>query len=37
MLPAPFDKVTNLCSTDIDCASVGIDLNVGAILRDITG
>jgi hypothetical protein len=37
VLPAPFDKVTNLCSNDMDCASVGIDLNVGKILRDLTG
>lgn len=37
VLPDPFDKVTNLCSNDSDCASVGIELNVGKILRDLTG
>jgi len=37
VLPAPFDKVTNLCSNDMDCANVGIDLNVGKILRDLSG
>lgn len=37
VLPSPFDKVTNLCSNDMDCANVGIDLNVGKILRDLTG
>jgi hypothetical protein len=37
VLPAPFDKVTNLCSMDMDCASIGIDLNVGKMMRDLTG
>src|SRR5688572_25842043 len=37
VLPEPFDEVTNLCSDDGDCAGVGIDYNVGELLRDITG
>jgi hypothetical protein len=37
VLPSPFDQVTNLCSNDGDCAGVGISLNVGKLLRDITG
>ena len=37
VLPDPWNKVTNLCSNDGDCAGVGIDLNVGKILRDLTG
>jgi hypothetical protein len=37
VLPAPWNEVTNLCSHDSDCAGVGITLDVGAILRDITG
>jgi hypothetical protein len=36
-LPSPYDRFTNLCSTDADCANVSADLNVGKILRDITG
>lgn len=36
-LPEPFDKVTNLCSHDSDCANVGIEYNVGKLLRDLTG
>ncbi len=37
VLPEPFDEVTNLCSDDGDCAGIGIDYNVGELLRDITG
>ena len=37
VLPAPFDEVTNLCSSDTDCKNISANLNVGAILRDITG
>jgi hypothetical protein len=37
VLPSPFDKVTNLCSNDTDCANVGADINVGKVLRDLTG
>jgi hypothetical protein len=37
VLPPPFDKVTQTCSNDNDCANQSIDLNVGAILRDISG
>jgi len=36
-LPAPFDAVTNLCSTNADCAGVGVEYNVGKLLRDLTG
>jgi hypothetical protein len=36
-LPDPFNKFTNLCSTDNDCSNVSADLNVGKILRDMTG
>jgi hypothetical protein len=37
VLPAPFDQVTNACSNDGDCAGIGIQYNVGELLRDITG
>lgn len=37
VLPEPWSKVTNLCSKPSDCSGVGIDLNVGKLLRDITG
>lgn len=37
VLPSPFDKVTNLCSNDTDCSNISLDLNVGKILRDLTG
>lgn len=37
VLPSPFDQVTNLCSSEADCAGVGVDLNVGKMLRDLTG
>lgn len=36
-LPDPFNKVTNTCSNDNDCAGVGITYNVGKLLRDLTG
>jgi hypothetical protein len=36
-LPPPFSAVTNLCSTNADCAGVGVEYNVGALLRQITG
>jgi hypothetical protein len=36
-LPEPYDKVTNLCSTDQDCHGVGVDYNVGKELREFTG
>lgn len=36
-LPSPFDKVTNTCSNDNDCANVAITYNVGKLLRDLTG
>jgi hypothetical protein len=37
VLPDPWDEVTNLCSNDGDCSGVGIELNVGKMLRDLTG
>ncbi len=37
VLPSPFDRITNTCSNDTDCANVSLDLNVGKILRDATG
>ena len=37
VLPAPFDRVTNLCSSDSDCAGIGAQINVGKLLRDVTG
>ncbi|HWB74175.1 MAG TPA: hypothetical protein VG755_04450 [Nannocystaceae bacterium] len=37
VLPEPFDAVTNLCSNDGDCSGVGVDYNVGQLLRDLTG
>ncbi len=37
VLPAPWNQVTNTCSDDGDCAGVGITLNVGKMLRDMTG
>lgn len=37
VLPDPWDQVTNTCSSDADCANIGIDFNVGKLLRDITG
>ncbi len=36
-LPAPWSAVTNTCSNDSDCSGVGLDLNVGKLLRDISG
>ncbi len=36
-LPPPFDKVTNTCSVDGDCANVSADLNVGKLIRDVIG
>jgi hypothetical protein len=37
VLPDPWSQVTNLCSNDGDCSGVGIDYNVGKMLRDLTG
>jgi hypothetical protein len=37
VLPSPFNQVTNLCSHDSDCANISAKINVGGILRDITG
>lgn len=36
-LPAPFDRATNTCSKDGDCAGVSADINVGALLGKLTG
>jgi hypothetical protein len=37
VLPDPFGKFTQSCSTDPDCANVSLDYNLGKDLRDITG
>ena len=37
VLPPPFDQVTNLCSSDSNCANVSIDLNVGKLIKDLVG
>jgi hypothetical protein len=39
VLPAPFDKGTQTCSKDEDCAQAkaGVQLNVGKALRDLIG
>jgi hypothetical protein len=37
VLPDPFNRVTQACSGDPDCANQSIDLDVGKILRDVTG
>ena len=37
VLPPPYDKVTNLCSSDTNCAGVGIEYNVGELVRDLVG
>lgn len=37
VLPSPWDSITNTCSDDADCSQVGLDLNVGKLLRDLTG
>ncbi len=36
-LPEPWSDYTNTCSNDNDCAGVGAILNIGKVLRDITG
>jgi hypothetical protein len=37
VLPEPFSSVTNTCSTDADCSTIDANINVGKIIRDITG
>ena len=37
VLPEPFDQVTNACSDDPDCAGIGVQYNVGKLLRELTG
>lgn len=37
VLPEPYDQITNLCSDDPDCEGIGIQYNVGELLRDLTG
>jgi hypothetical protein len=37
VLPDPWNDYTNLCSNDGDCAGVGAEINVGKMLRDLTG
>ncbi len=37
VLPEPWSSVTNLCSSDNDCAGQGITFNVGEAIRDLVG
>lgn len=37
VLPEPWSQVTNACSNDADCDGIGIEFNVGKMLRDLTG
>ncbi len=37
VLPDPFSRVTQACSSDANCASTNIDLNIGAIIKRATG
>ncbi len=36
-LPPPYNQITDTCSTDANCAGVGITYNVGQALRDLLG
>ena len=37
VLPEPWSKGTNLCSSDVDCQGVGIQYNVGKLVKDLIG
>jgi hypothetical protein len=37
VLPPPWDQYTNACSKDADCSGVGIQYNVGKLVKDIVG
>lgn len=37
ILPPPFDEAGTSCESDADCASANLDLDVGKLLRDLTG
>jgi hypothetical protein len=37
VLPAPWDQVTQTCSSDSNCAGVGVSYNVGQLVRDLVG
>lgn len=37
VLPDPYSRFTNLCSTDADCANVQADFDVGGAIRSVTG
>lgn len=37
VLPAPFSEITSLCESAVDCTNVGASVDVGALLRDLTG
>jgi hypothetical protein len=37
VLPLPWSDYTQLCSEDSNCANINIDLNVGKLIRDLTG
>jgi len=36
-LPDPWSSITNTCSNDSDCSGVGLNLNIGKLLRDASG
>lgn len=36
-LPSPWNQYTNTCSNDGDCDGVGATINIGEVLRDLTG
>ncbi len=37
VLPPPFYRATSSCSNEGDCANVSANINVGKVLRDLTG
>jgi hypothetical protein len=37
VLPEPWSKATNLCSDETDCSGVGIEYNVGKLVKDLVG
>jgi hypothetical protein len=37
VLPAPYDQVTNLCSDDSNCDGIGVEYNIGALIKKLVG
>lgn len=37
VLPEPWSQVTNLCSDDMDCSGIGIEYNVGGLIKKLVG